>query len=61
MIDNNRLYAGAAIGLVAAAALGFGVAQMTQPAPPAMEAAAASSTRLPATGTSRSARTSHGW
>lgn len=42
MIDNNRLYAGAAIGLVAAAALGFGVARLTQPAPPAIETAAAS-------------------
>ncbi len=32
MNDTNRLYAGAAIGLVAAAALGFGAARFTQPA-----------------------------
>ncbi len=35
MNDTNRLYAGAAIGLVAAAALGFGAARFTQPAQPA--------------------------
>ena len=35
MTDRNRLYTGAAIGLVAAAALGFGAARLTQPAPPA--------------------------
>jgi cobalt-zinc-cadmium efflux system membrane fusion protein len=35
MNDTNRLYAGAAIGLVAAAALGFGAARITQPAQPA--------------------------
>ncbi|OYY75599.1 MAG: efflux transporter periplasmic adaptor subunit [Sphingomonas sp. 28-62-20] len=39
MTDKNRLYAGAAIGLVAAAALGFGAARLTQPTPPAMETA----------------------
>ena len=31
MNDKNRLYAGAALGLVAAAALGFGAARLTQP------------------------------
>ena len=43
MTDKNRLYTGAAIGLVAAAALGFGAARLTQlPAPaPASTAAAA--------------------
>lgn len=41
MTDKNRLYAGAAIGLVAAAALGFGAARLTQPLPPAADAAAA--------------------
>ncbi|OYY77217.1 MAG: efflux transporter periplasmic adaptor subunit [Sphingomonas sp. 28-62-20] len=40
MNDKTRLYAGAAIGLVAAAALGFGAARLTQPAPPAPEAMA---------------------
>jgi cobalt-zinc-cadmium efflux system membrane fusion protein len=43
MTDRNRLYTGAAIGLVAAAALGFGAARLTQspaPAPVATEAAA---------------------
>lgn len=44
MIDNNRLYAGAAIGLVAAAVLGFGVARLTQPAPPATQPTKASPT-----------------
>lgn len=34
MTDRNRLYTGAAIGLVGAAALGFGAARLTQPAPP---------------------------
>jgi cobalt-zinc-cadmium efflux system membrane fusion protein len=43
MTDKNRLYAGAAIGLVAAAALGFGAARLTQPTPPAADAAAATS------------------
>ncbi|CAM3216142.1 Efflux RND transporter periplasmic adaptor subunit [Sphingomonas antarctica] len=33
MNDKNRLYAGAAIGLAAAAALGFGAARLTAPAP----------------------------
>ncbi|NJR78753.1 efflux RND transporter periplasmic adaptor subunit [Sphingomonas corticis] len=37
MNDKSRLYAGAAVGLVAAAALGFGAARLTQPAPPAPE------------------------
>ncbi|MFD1785945.1 efflux RND transporter periplasmic adaptor subunit [Sphingomonas floccifaciens] len=43
MTDKNRLYTGAAIGLVAAAALGFGAARLTQspaPAPAPTEAAA---------------------
>lgn len=40
MNDKTRLYTGAAIGLVAAAALGFGAARLTQPAPPAPEAMA---------------------
>lgn len=34
MNDRHRLYAGAAIGLFAAAALGFGVARLTQAPPP---------------------------
>jgi len=38
MNDKTRLYTGAAIGL--AAALGFGAARLTQPAPPAPEAMA---------------------
>lgn len=38
--NNGRLYAGAAIGLVAAAALGFGAARMTEAPPPAAEAEA---------------------
>lgn len=40
MNDKTRLYTGAAIGLVAAAALGFGAARLTQPTPPAPEAMA---------------------
>ena len=43
MTDKTRLYTGAAIGLVAAAALGFGAARLTQspaPAPTPTEAAA---------------------
>ena len=43
MTDKNRLYTGTAIGLVAAAALGFGAARLTQsstPAPAPTEAAA---------------------
>ncbi|PZU79614.1 MAG: efflux RND transporter periplasmic adaptor subunit [Sphingomonas sp.] len=35
MNSKNRLYAGAALGLVAAAALGFGAARLSQPSPPA--------------------------
>lgn len=35
MTNRNRLYTGTAVGLVAAAALGFGAARLTQPAPPA--------------------------
>jgi cobalt-zinc-cadmium efflux system membrane fusion protein len=35
MNDKTRLYTGAALGLVAAAALGFGVARLTAPTPPA--------------------------
>ncbi|EPE62014.1 efflux transporter, RND family, MFP subunit [Exiguobacterium sp. S17] len=35
MNDNNRLYTGAAMGLVAAAAMGFGVARCTQSPEPA--------------------------
>ncbi len=51
MTAKNRLYAGAAIGLVAAAALGFGVARLTQapvptPAPTEATAPAASNDRL---------------
>jgi cobalt-zinc-cadmium efflux system membrane fusion protein len=51
MTGKHRLYAGAAIGLVAAAALGFGVARLTQapvPTPALTEAAApaASNDRL---------------
>jgi cobalt-zinc-cadmium efflux system membrane fusion protein len=34
MIDRNRLYTGAAVGLVVAAALGFGAARLTQAPPP---------------------------
>lgn len=42
MTDKNRLYAGAAVGLVAAAALGFGAARLTQsPAPVAAPTEAA--------------------
>lgn len=40
MNDKNRLYAGAALGIVAAAALGFGAARLTAPVPPKAEAAA---------------------
>jgi len=51
MSEKHRLYAGAAIGLVAAAALGFGVARLTQspvPTPATTQAAspAASNDRL---------------
>jgi cobalt-zinc-cadmium efflux system membrane fusion protein len=35
MTDSNKRYAGMTIGLVAAAAIGFGVARITQPAAPA--------------------------
>lgn len=45
--NNNRLYAGAAIGLVAAAALGFGVARMTQPAAPSAPQTEAASSAGP--------------
>jgi membrane fusion protein, heavy metal efflux system len=38
--QNSRLLVGAAIGLVAAAGLGFGVARLTQPEPPAPEVVA---------------------
>ncbi len=37
MNDKSRLYAGAAVGLVLAAALGFGAARLTAPVPPATE------------------------
>lgn len=40
MTSNNRLFAGAALGLGAAAALGFGAARLTEPAPPPAEAPA---------------------
>lgn len=40
MNDKNRLYTGAALGLAAAAALGFGAARWTQPTPPAPQAPA---------------------
>jgi cobalt-zinc-cadmium efflux system membrane fusion protein len=39
MTDKNRLYTGAAIALVAAAALGFGAARLTQAPPPSAPAA----------------------
>ena len=38
--DKNRLYAGAAIALVLAAGAGFGIARLTQPAPPAAQSSA---------------------
>lgn len=38
MTDKNRLYAGAAAGLLAAAGLGYGLARYTSPAPAAEEA-----------------------
>jgi len=38
--NSSRLYAGAALGLVVAAGLGFGVARLTQPAAPAPETTA---------------------
>ena len=44
MTDKNRFYAGATIGLVAAAALGFGAARLTQPVLPAIETARAAPT-----------------
>lgn len=44
MTDKNRPYAGAAIGLVAAAALGFGAARLTQPPPPVSQTADAAPT-----------------
>lgn len=37
MNDKSRLYAGAAVGLVLAATLGFGAARLTAPVPPAAE------------------------
>jgi len=37
MTDRNRLYAGAAVALAAAAALGFGAARLSAPTPPAAE------------------------
>lgn len=40
MNDRNRLYGGAALGLAAAAALGFGAARLTQPETPAPQATA---------------------
>lgn len=48
MNDKNRLYAGAAIGLVAAAALGFGAARLTAPAPPEPAAAETPATSIDA-------------
>lgn len=39
--DNNKLYAGAAVGLILAALAGFGVARMTAPAAPVAESAEA--------------------
>ncbi|MEG3174526.1 efflux RND transporter periplasmic adaptor subunit [Sphingomonas sp. ZB1N12] len=41
MTDRNRLYTGTAIGLVAAAALGFGAARLTQSSTPAPASATA--------------------
>lgn len=46
MTNQNRLYAGAAIAVVAAGALGFGAARLNQPARPAPEVAVAP-TRAP--------------
>jgi cobalt-zinc-cadmium efflux system membrane fusion protein len=46
MNDKNRLYAGAALGLVAAAALGFGAARLTQPSASAPAAEAGRKLRL---------------
>lgn len=44
MNTKNRLYAGAALGLAAAAALGFGVARLTQSTPPAPEVSTSAQT-----------------
>jgi cobalt-zinc-cadmium efflux system membrane fusion protein len=44
MNDTTRLYAGAALGLALAAALGFGAARLTAPAPPAPDATHQAST-----------------
>lgn len=38
--EKNRLYAGAAIALALAAGAGFGIARLTQPAPPATQSSA---------------------
>jgi cobalt-zinc-cadmium efflux system membrane fusion protein len=40
MNDRNKLYGSAALGLAAAAGLGFGAARLTQPAPPTPQATA---------------------
>ena len=47
MTDNNRVYTGAALGLVAAAALGFSVARCTQPDTPTAAAPEASTAAKP--------------
>ncbi|MEG3126046.1 efflux RND transporter periplasmic adaptor subunit [Sphingomonas sp. GB1N7] len=49
MTDRNRLYIGAAIGLVAAASLGFCAARLTQAPPPSAPASAAAKPAQPAT------------
>jgi len=48
MTDRNRLYTGTAIGLVAAAALGFGAARLTQSSTPAPASATATAPVAPA-------------
>lgn len=45
--NNNRLYAGAAIGLVLAAGTGFGIARLTAPSAPAVETAEAKPAAAP--------------
>ena len=48
MTDRNRLYTGTAIGLVAAAALGFGAARLTQSSTPAPASATVTAAVSPA-------------
>lgn len=47
MTSKNRLYTGAALGLVAAAALGFGAARLTQPSTPTTVEAPATNAATP--------------